>query len=175
MARLEAIALTATLAGLSLWPAQAGAARVLNVPPPSLNGVPLSDPDFLADVMPSGNMGQPMAPPPINGGLLTLSHDPYASDPGPGGRREFTRPFPGGVKVDPIVAGPATQGCLGSMGCFNTKSPGGSDGASGGPIPIPIGFGSSVPEPTAWALLLAGFAGLGGALRTARRRPSLLL
>ncbi|HEY5289395.1 MAG TPA: PEPxxWA-CTERM sorting domain-containing protein, partial [Caulobacteraceae bacterium] len=33
---------------------------------------------------------------------------------------------------------------------------------------------TAVPEPAAWALMLAGFGGLGGALRMSRRRTGVI-
>ncbi len=35
----------------------------------------------------------------------------------------------------------------------------------------PVGVGTMVPEPATWALMLAGFAGLGAALRMRRKAP----
>jgi len=47
-----------------------------------------------------------------------------------------------------------------------------SDGIGNTP---PTGGGGGVPEPSAWALMLVGFGGLGAALRGRRRKAGLLI
>ena len=66
--------------------------------------------------------------------------------------------------VDPIVTGEASFECQSSYSCFVPM-----DGAT---RYLVSGYADSAPEPTAWALMLIGFAGVGYALRRRVAKPA---
>lgn len=66
----------------------------------------------------------------------------------------------GGAVLDKLVL---DDGSVAPPGCGGARACGGGGGGDGG---------SSVPEPAGWAIMLAGFGGLGAMLRNVRRRAA---
>ena len=101
-----------------------------------------------------------------NSSVATGVSSPYYIDFQPGYQSDLHVVFADALTVgsqdNPIVIGGASFECQGSFSCF--------DGGGGNTRFIGSGSAQAVPEPAVWALIFAGFAGLGGALR-GRRRP----
>ncbi len=174
MTRFKTLGLSAVLSGLALWPAAASANTEWMV------NATFNDDTTLTGTFVVNTYGYLVAAnlqTDTNGVFTAFDYttkdsfvatgvtSPYFIDFQPGYQSDLHVVFADALTVgtadNPIVTGGASYECQGSFSCF--------DLGGGNTRFIESGSAVAVPEPAAWALMLAGFAGLGGTLRARRR------
>jgi hypothetical protein len=117
----------------------------------------------LLDILPSGIVGEVFANSQqlFSGELTGPGADPAADAPG---GREF---FQGTVSLQ---AGDTLTFAVNNDGTFLFDTTGLGATITTGDVPPPLPVLPAVPEPRAWAMIVAGFGGIGVAARAARRR-----
>ena len=176
MTRFKTLGLCALLSGLALWPAAASANTEWMVNATFDDNSTLTG-TFVVNTY--GYLVSANLQTETNGVFTAFDYttsdsfvatgisSPYFIDFQPGYQSDlhvvFADSLTTGTADNPIVTGGASYECQGSFSCF--------DLGGGNTRFIESGFATEVPEPAVWALMLAGFGGLGVALR-ARRRAS---
>jgi hypothetical protein len=174
MTGLKTLGVAALLSGLALWPAAASANTEWLVNATFDDSTSLSG-TFVVDAY--GYVVSANLQTETNGVFTAFDYTttdsyvatgvsiPYYIDFQPGYQSDLHVVFADALTVgtadNSIVIDPASYECQGSFSCY--------DLGGGNTRFIESGSAVAVPEPAAWALLLAGFAGLGGALRARRR------